>query len=469
MTTEQREAALRYAAQHQSAHLEELVEFLRIPSVSTQPEHSADVQAAAEWLRDAMRRAGLENVRVYETEGHPLVYGDWLHAGPDAPTVLIYGHYDVQPAEPLEEWETAPFEPTVRNDYLYARGSSDDKGQLYLHVKAIEAYLQGADRLPLNVKLIAEGEEEIGGRNLTLFVRQNQELLQADVAIVSDSAMINHQQPSIVYGLRGLCYALVDVTGPDHDIHSGSYGGAINNPINALCHMIARLKDEDGRVLIPGFYDDVRPLSDEEREMLKRVPVTEERLLAETGAPATWGEPDYSLVERLGARPTLDVNGIVGGYTGEGGKTIIPSRVHAKISMRLVPDQDAEEIRSRFQAYIEELAPPNVTVKVSFTGSAPATITDYRTDAVQAASCAYEDVFGNEPIYRREGGSIPVVGDFQRDLGLQTVLMGFGLPDDRIHSPNERFYLPNFYRGIETVIRFFNEYAQRYGAAQETA
>jgi acetylornithine deacetylase/succinyl-diaminopimelate desuccinylase-like protein len=280
--------------------------------------------------------------------------------------------------------------------------------------------------------------------------------------------MINHQQPSIVYGLRGLCYALVDVTGPDHDIHSGSYGGAINNPINVLSHMIAQLKDENGRVLIPGFYDDVRPVPDEEKEMLQRVPVTEERLLAETGAPATWGEAGYSLQERLGARPTLDVNGIIGGYTGKGGKTIIPSRAHAKISMRLVPDQDAEAIRSRFQAYIEELAPPSVTVEVSFIGAAPATITDYRTDAVQAASCAYEDVFGKEPVYRREGGSIPVVGDFQRDLGLQTVLMGFGLPDDRIHSPNERFYLPNYYRGIETVIRFFNEYAQRYGVAQET-
>ena len=461
MATNHREEALRYAAQHQQAHLDELIEFLRIPSVSTQPERREEVREAAEWLAQAMRDAGLENARVIDTAGHPLVYSDWLHAGDDAPTVLVYGHYDVQPAEPEDQWRTAPFAPQVDGDYLIARGVSDDKGQVYIHVKAVEAYLHGAGSLPLNIKFIVEGEEEIGGPSLGEFVPQHKELLTADVAVISDSSMMAPDQPSIVYGLRGLCYMFVDVSGPDHDLHSGSFGGGIDNPINVLCHIVANLKDEHGRVLIPGFYDDVQPLDEEERELLAAVAVDENRVLQTTGAPAVWGEPEYSLLERLGARPTLDVNGIVGGYTGAGSKTIIPAAAHAKISMRLVSDQDPHEIAQLFEAYVMELAPPTVEVTITRNGMASPSINDFNTTAVAAASAAYGEVFGKEPLMRREGGSIPVVGDFQKHLGLGTVMMGFGLPDDRIHSPNERFYLPNYFRGIETMICFMDDFARR--------
>jgi acetylornithine deacetylase/succinyl-diaminopimelate desuccinylase-like protein len=397
--------------------------------------------------------AGLENVEIIPTPHHPLVYADWLHAG-DAPTVLIYGHYDVQPAEPLELWESPPFEPTVRDDYLYARGSSDDKGQVYIHVKAVEAILKCYGRLPVNVKFIVEGEEEIGGESLSHFIPQNKAKLAADVALVSDTAMVSAQQPAIVYGLRGLCYAFIDITGPKRDLHSGSFGGGINNPLNVLAHIIAKLKDEDGRILIPGFYDAVRPLTDQERDILAQFPLDEAAWLAETGAPEPWGEPEFTLVERLGARPTLDVHGIIGGYTGAGAKTVLPSKVHAKVSMRLVPDQDPEEIGRLLKAYIAELAPPSVTVEVTVGHGAPASITDFNIPAMQAAAQAYATAFGQEPVFMREGGSIPVVSAFQGDLGVETVLMGFGLPSDQIHAPNERFYLPNFYRGIETSIHF---------------
>ena len=461
MATNHREEALRYAAQHQQAHLDELIEFLRIPSVSTQPERREEVREAAEWLAQAMRDAGLENARVIDTAGHPLVYSDWLHAGDNAPTLLVYGHYDVQPAEPEDQWRTAPFAPQVDGDYLIARGVSDDKGQVYIHVKAVEAYLHGAGSLPLNIKFIVEGEEEIGGPSLGEFVPQHKELLTADVAVISDSSMMAPDQPSIVYGLRGLCYMFVDVSGPDHDLHSGSFGGGIDNPINVLCHIVANLKDEHGRVLIPSFYDDVQPLDEEERELLAAVAVDENRVLQTTGAPAVWGEPEYSLLERLGARPTLDVNGIVGGYTGAGSKTIIPAAAHAKISMRLVSDQDPHEIAQLFEAYVMELAPPTVEVTITRNGMASPSINDFNTTAVAAASAAYGEVFGKEPLMRREGGSIPVVGDFQKHLGLGTVMMGFGLPDDRIHSPNERFYLPNYFRGIETMICFMDDFARR--------
>jgi acetylornithine deacetylase/succinyl-diaminopimelate desuccinylase-like protein len=442
-----------YVRERQRESLAELIDFLRIPSISTQPERAAETAAAAQWLADKMKQAGLENVEIIPTPHHPLVYADWLHAG-DAPTVLIYGHYDVQPAEPLELWESPPFEPTVRDDYLYARGSSDDKGQVYIHVKAVEAILKSNGRLPVNVKFIVEGEEEIGGESLSHFIPQNKAKLAADIALVSDTAMVSAQQPAIVYGLRGLCYAFIDITGPKRDLHSGSFGGGINNPLNVLAHIIARLKDEDGRILIPGFYDRVRPLTEQERDILAQFPLDETAWLAETGAPEPWGDPDYTLVERLGARPTLDVHGIIGGYTGAGAKTVLPSKVHAKVSMRLVPDQDHEEIGRLLKAYIAELAPPSVHVEVTVGHGAPASITDFNIPAMQAAAQAYATAFGQEPVFMREGGSIPVVSSFQGDLGVETVLMGFGLPSDQIHAPNERFYLPNFYRGIETSIHF---------------
>ncbi|MDT8306091.1 MAG: dipeptidase [Anaerolineae bacterium] len=459
------EAPLSYAAQHQSAHLEELFEFLRIPSISAQPQHREDVARAAEWLADSMTAAGLENVRIIETDGHPLVYGDNLKAGPGAPTVLIYGHYDVQPPEPLDLWESPPFEPDVRDDYVYARGSADDKGQLFIHVKAIEAFVRCRNGLPVNVKVLAEGEEEVGGPSLAAFIPEQEELLSADVAVISDTPMLAIGKPAIVYGLRGLAYMLVDVYGPKRDLHSGHYGGAVKNPINALAHIIARLQDEGGKVLIPGFYDDVRTLDEEERKILSELPFDEQAWAEEIGVLGPWGEPDYTLIERIGARPTLDVNGIVGGYTGEGGKTVLPAHAHAKISMRLVPDQNPEEIADAFTRYVTEIAPPEVRVEVQTTGGGSfASISDYNTDAVRAAADAYYEVYGEKPVLMREGGSIPVVGQLQSHLGLETVLMGFSSPDAQIHAPNERFYLPNYYQGIETVIHFLYGYAQRFRA-----
>lgn len=451
---------LAYSQDNQARYLQELMAFLRIPSVSTQPHHAADVSRAADWLAEKLRTAGLENVQIFPTAGHPLVYADWLHAGNEALTVLIYGHYDVQPAEPFAEWLSPPFEPEVREDFLYARGASDDKGQLYVHVKAVEAYLQANGRLPINVKFIIEGEEESGGASLSAFVPQQKELLAADVALVSDTAMVNPQQPAIVYGLRGMAYLLLDITGPGRDLHSGSFGGGVNNPLNALSHIIANLKDEQGHILIPGFYDRVRPLTASEREVLARFPLDEGAWQAEAGVSESWGEPEYSLVERLGARPTLDVHGIIGGYTGPGAKTVLPATAHAKISMRLVPDQDPKEIGSLFSHYVQEIAPPTVKVTCKFEHSADAVIIDYNIPAMKAASAAYGRVFENKPVYMREGGSIPVVSDFKNHLGLETVLMGFGLPNDCLHAPNERFYLPNFYRGIQTSIHFISEYAK---------
>ncbi len=454
------EKALAYAQAHQEANLNELIELLRIPSVSTQPERNEDVVAAAQFVAQSLRNAGLENVQIFPTPLHPIIYADWLHAGPDKPTVLIYGHYDVQPAEPFDAWVSPPFEPTIRDNFIYARGSADDKGQAHLHIKAVEAYLKGAGSLPVNVKFIIEGEEEIGGPHLGDFIAANQELLQADVAVISDTAMISPSQPAIVYGLRGLYVFFIDVTGPDHDLHSGTYGGAVNNPINALCHIISQLKNAEGTVQVPGFYDRVRPLSAEERSLLAQYPRDDARVQQETSAPQIWGEADFTVNERMGARPTLDVNGIIGGYTDAGTKNIIPSTVHAKMSFRLVPDQNPDEIAQLVQAYVEKIAPPSVRVQITPRGGAPASITDYAIPAMQAARQTLAQVFGNEPVLMREGGSIPVVGLFQEDLGIETIMMGFGLPDDRIHSPNERFYLPNYVRGTETVIRFLAAYGE---------
>lgn len=454
--------ALRFAQENQVNHLEELLAFLSIPSVSTQPEHQADVEKAAKWLAGKMDDAGLENIQVIDYGGHPLVYSDWLHAGPEAPTVLFYGHYDVQPAEPFELWNSDPFEPVLRDDFIYARGSSDDKGQVFIHVKAVEAFLQADGRLPVNVKFIVEGEEEVGGESLTAFIPQNEETLAADVVLISDTAMVDRGQPAIVYALRGNVYTYLDVTGAEHDLHSGSYGGGINNPLNAAAHIIAKLKDEEGHILIPGFYDKVRPLADDEREIINSVPFDEETWLKETGAPQSWGEPGYSLRERLGARPTLDVNGIIGGYTEEGRKTVLPARVHAKISMRLVPDQDPSEIAALYASYVASITPPSVTVDVTICGEGAPSISELHSPAMDAASEAYDSVFGRKPVYVREGGSIPVVSQFQDMLGIETVMMGFGLPDDRIHSPNERFFLPNYYRGILTSIHFLARYADLY-------
>ncbi|MBN1814207.1 MAG: dipeptidase [Anaerolineae bacterium] len=449
--------AIEHARANQDRFLEELIEFLSIPSIGAQPEHKPDIEHAAAWLRDELLKAGFAKADVMPTAGHPVVYAEWLAAGPDAPTILVYGHYDVQPPDPLDEWATPPFEPTVVDDDLFARGASDNKGQLYAHVKAADAFKETKGAPPVNVKCIFEGEEEIGSPSLTPFIRDHADLLAADVAVISDSHMLDKNTPAIPYALRGLVYIEVEVTGPDHDLHSGVYGGAVRNPINALCRMIVRLQDDDGHIAIPGFYDRVRALDAEERAELAKAPFDREAWLEEAGVKTDWGEANYTIVERTTARPTLDVNGIWGGYTGAGSKTVLPSQAFAKISMRLVPDQDPARVKQLIRDYLTEITPPEVTVEVHDLHSGDGAIVRRDSPAMQAAFQAYAEAFGKEPIFVREGGSIPVVATFQKVLGIETILMGFGLPDDRLHSPNEKFHLPNFYKGIETVIRFMRK------------
>ena len=447
------ERAIAWAREQREEHLEQLKELLAIPSVSTQPNRQADVTRAADWLADHMRAIGLTEVGVHPTDRHPIVYGHWLEAA-GAPTVLVYGHYDVQPPDPLELWHTPPFTPIVREGSLYARGASDDKGQLFIHLKAFEAFMQSAGRPPVNLKFLLEGEEEVGSPSLDGFVASNHDRLAADIVLISDSQILAPDQPALVYGLRGLCYMEIEVQGPERDLHSGSCGGAVHNPAEVLCQIVGALKDEQGRIAIPGFYDRVTPISAEERAELARVPVSEAQFCRETGVIETWGEAGYSVVEQTGARPTLDVNGLVSGYTGDGAKTIIPAWARAKVSMRLVAEQDPEEIRRLFTARVESLAPDTVRLTVRNWSLAKPALVDRGTPAMQAAVRAYERAFGVEPIFIREGGSIPVVTLLKEELGLDTVLMGFGLPDDNIHSPNEKLYLDNFYRGIETAIHF---------------
>ncbi len=452
------DSAIDYAHANHERYLEQLFDFLRIPSISALSEHKPDIQRAADWLADNMKCAGLEDVRVMPTSGNPIVYGDWLAAGDDAPTVLIYGHYDVQPVDPLDRWVSPPFEPQIRDGEIYARGASDDKGQLFTHVKAIESTLAAEGRLPVNVKLIFEGEEETGSPSLEPFVQANKDLLAADSGLISDSHILGPQQPSIVYSLRGLAYMEIRITGPKRDLHSGSYGGSVHNPAQAVAEIIAALHDENGTVTIPGFYDKVRPLSDEERDALRRVPYTLEKWQAETGLREPWGEPDYTLLERIAARPTCEVNGVWGGFQGEGSKTVIPARAGAKISMRLVPDQDPGEIARLFTDYVKRLAPDAVSIEVlELHGGWPA-ITPIDSPEIKAAAMAYEAVWGVPPVFTREGGSIPIVATFQKELGAPVVLMGFGL-DDNIHSPNEHFRLEHFYRGIDAAIRYYHNLA----------
>jgi acetylornithine deacetylase/succinyl-diaminopimelate desuccinylase-like protein len=446
--------AIDYTRSHHNRFLDELKEFLRIPSVSTQAKHEPDVRRAAAWLRQKLLAAGFPTAEVMPAAGHPIVYGEWMAAGPGAPVVLIYGHYDVQPPDPLDLWDTPPFEPTIIDDDVFARGASDDKGQLYAHVKALEAFNETGGAPPLNIKCIFEGEEECGSPSLEPFVREHKDLLTADVAVISDTGMLGEGTPSIVYGLRGLAYVEVQVTGPDHDLHSGIYGGAVHNPINALCGMIARLQDEKGRILIPGFYDNVLELSDDERAELSDGPFDRLEWLEEAGVRADWGEPDYTIIERTSTRPTLDVNGIWGGYTEPGAKTVLPSKAFAKVSMRLVPNQDPARIARLIREYLMVIAPQTVDVEVRTVAGGEPALVDRDSRAMKAASKAYGVAFGKEPVLVRRGGSIPVVATFQKTLGIETVLMGFGLPDDRLHSPNEKFHLPNFYRGIETIIHF---------------
>ncbi len=446
--------ALEHAHANRERYLAELFDFLRIPSISTLREHRPDIQRAAEWLAANMRRAGLQRVAVMPTDGHPVVYGEWLGAGPDAPTVLVYGHYDVQPVDPLDRWDSPPFEPQVREGEIYARGASDDKGQMFLHIKAVESLL-AAGEMPVNVKMIFEGEEEIGSASLEPFVLAHADLLAATSALISDGRIVSRGQPSIVYALRGMAYMEVRVKGPKCDLHSGSYGGTVHNPIQALATIIAGLHDGDGRVTIPGFYEKVQPLTAEVRAALAKVPYTLEQWQSETGLRTPWGEKDFTLLERIGARPTCEVNGIWGGFQGEGGKTIIPAQAGAKISMRLVEDQDPNEIAELFTAYVKRVAPPGVEVEVVKLHSAWPAITPIDAPVMKAAARAYETTWGVPPVFTREGGSIPIVVAFQKQLGVPVVLMGFGL-DDNVHSPNEHFSLEHFYRGIDTVMHYYH-------------
>jgi acetylornithine deacetylase/succinyl-diaminopimelate desuccinylase-like protein len=451
--SDQLSAALAYAQDNRDRFLDELKAFVRIPSVSTDPSAKPEMQRAAQWVADQLRSLGLQNVAIYSTAGHPVVYAEWLSAGSGKSTALIYGHYDVQPAEPLELWHSPAFEPTQRGENLYGRGASDMKGQVMISLKAVEALVCTGD-LPVNLKFLIEGEEEIGSPNLEPFIAEHKELLACDYAVNPDTGMIGADLPSITYGLRGLAYFEVRLSGPDHDLHSGQFGGAVHNPAQALCELIAGMHDDQGRVTLPGFYDAVRPLEDEERAELARLPMDDDFYRQQTGVPALWGEAGYTPTERVGGRPTLEVNGLLSGFTGAGSKTVLPAHAMAKISMRLVPDQQPAEVHQQLLRYLQENAPDTVRWEVIQLAGGPASITDRHLPAVAALSRALEDTWGKRPVFKREGGSVPVVAQMVKILGVDSVLTGFGLPDDNLHSPNEKMHIPTYYKGIDAFIRF---------------
>jgi acetylornithine deacetylase/succinyl-diaminopimelate desuccinylase-like protein len=447
-------------------YISELKQYLAIPSISALPEHAADVERCAEFSAAEMTRIGMHNVRLEKTPGNPIVYGEWLNASPsqgdgskDAPTILFYGHYDVQPVDPLELWDSPPFEATVRDGEIYARGAADDKGQVFMHFKAIEAHLKQGS-LPVNLKVILEGEEEVGSVNHDNFVRANRDLLKADVVVISDSAMFDKGVPSICYSLRGLVYFQIDVRGTKSDLHSGIFGGAVANPNMVLAQLLSQMKDRSGRVKIAGFYDDVRELKQEERDAWKKLPFNEKRYKKDLGAPKLFGETGFTTLERVWGRPTFEVNGILGGFTGEGAKTVIPAVAMAKVSMRLVPDQDPDKIAELFQKYVEQIAPPTVEVKVTRMHGGKPWITEYDNPFVQAAGRAIEQGFGKAPVFCREGGSIPVVSTFQEELQVPAVLFGVGLPDENAHAPNEKLDLSNFHNGIIASAILYDEIAK---------
>ena len=448
----------------QQRFLEEWMDFLKIPSISADPAHTADVQEAAQWVKNALLQAGCPMVEIIPTEGHPIVYGAYL-VDPDLPTVLVYGHYDVQPPDPLELWDSPPFEPIVKTTALhpdgavFARGACDDKGQMFMHIKAFEM-MRSQGPLSCNVKFMIEGEEELGSDTLEEFVKANKEKLKCDIILISDTGMIAKDQPSITTGLRGLSYMEVCVTGPNRDLHSGLYGGAVQNPINVLCEMIAQLKDENKKITIPGFYDKVVELSEKERAEMGKAPFDLEGFKSSIGIKEVLGEKGYNTEEHRSIRPTLDVNGIWGGYTGEGAKTVIPSKAYAKISMRLVPNQDWNEISELFTQYFKSLAPVGVEVEIVTHHGGYAYVTPTDTIGYQAAQEAYLETFGTAPVPKRGGGSIPIVPMFEKELGVKSILMGFGLDSDAIHSPNEHYGLFNFFKGIETIPKFYEHYVR---------
>lgn len=448
---------LQYAADHHDQFLDELLTFIRIPSVSTQPTHKADMRHAAEWLRDQCLSVGMSRAEIFETPGHPVVYAEWLGAGPDKRTVLVYGHYDVQPAKQSDGWKTKdPFEPELIDGNIVARGATDDKGQMFMHIKVFEAYMKATGSFPVNIKFLFEGEEEDSSQNLPPFIRAHTDLLKADVALVSDTAMFKPGIPAIPYGLRGIMLGVLTVEGPKSDLHSGMYGGAVANPIHVLSRILASMHDEYGRVTVAGFYDDVRELSPEERTQLAQIPYGEEELREETGVPASWGDSQYTIVERMGARPTIDMTSFKGGLLEEGIKNIVPQKAWGHLTARLVPHQDPHKIFELIKQHIERHTPPSVKVTFDKHSANEAVLIDPHSEPMQKAVAAYKEVFGQDPLFLLEGGSIPVVKLFIDELGMPAVLMGFGLPDDNLHAPNEKFAIEQYRLGIQTLIYYYD-------------
>ncbi len=447
-----------YIKNNKERFLDELFDLIRIPSISSIADHRPDMQRAAEFWKNAILKAGADRAEIYQTPGNPVVYGEKI-IDSKLPTVLVYAHYDVMPVDPIEKWITPPFDPQIRDGKIYARGANDDKGQGFIHAKAFEAMVK-TNSLPCNVKFMIEGEEEIGSSNLGKFCKDHKEMLTADIILVSDTSMIAKDIPSVTVGLRGLSYVEVEITGPDHDLHSGLFGGAVANPANILAKMIASLHDEDNRITIPGFYDEVEFVSDEERAEMAKAPFNLEEYKIALKIREVWGEKGYTTMERTGIRPTLDVNGIWGGYIGEGAKTVLPSKAFAKISMRLVPNQDHHKISELFVKHFKSIAPPYVTVEVKVHHGGQGYVSPTTNPAYLAASQAYEATFGRKPVPVRSGGSIPIISSFEQILGIKSILMGFGLESDAIHSPNENFHVEIFYKGIETVPYFYKYYTE---------
>ena len=457
-----------YIGKNNDRYVSELREFCAIPSVSTKSEHKKDIERCAQWLASQMKKIGLEHLEVIPTKGHPLIYADWLHA-PGKPTLLFYGHYDVQPAEPLDLWLSPPWELTLRDGDLYARGVVDDKGQVFIHLKALEAFFQQEGKLPVNVKFIIEGEEEVGSDNIYEFMEKERKRLEADALVVSDTTMLGKGIPSVCYGLRGLSYYEMVVTGPTVDLHSGSFGGAVPNPLNIACEMMAPLHNADGRVTIPGFYDDVVPLTDKERKILAELPFDEKGFQTATGARQLPGEKGYTVPERIWARPTLDINGMFGGYTGEGAKTVIGSTATVKFSTRLVPNQDPKKIARLVEEHMKRIAPPSVSIEFRTLSTGDAWLAPFDHPIVQAGKAALEKGFGKKAVFIREGGSIPLVSTMYKSLGMPCVLLGFGLPDENAHAPNERLNLENYLKGILSIAYFYHEVGQLPAEAARAA
>lgn len=453
------EKVFNYISDNYDIYIEELKDFLRIPSISSLPEYNKGMQECASFVAGKLKAAGLSRVEIYQTEGHPIVYGEWLGA-PGKPTVLIYGHYDVQPVDPIDLWESPPFEPVIKDGKIWGRGATDDKGQLYAHIKSVEAFFKVNGSLPLNVKFLIEGEEEIGSENLTIFLKQYKDMLRADTVLISDSSLYGEGIPTLTYGLRGLNYLEVEVTGPNKDLHSGTFGGAVANPINVLASLIGKLHDKNGKVAIPGFYDDVVPLTKKEKENFKRLKFSEKVYAKDLGVAELHGEKGYSTLERTWGRPALDCNGIWGGFTGTGAKTVIPSKAYAKLSMRLVPNQEPSKVFKLFTKYIKSIAPKSVKIEVKDLHGGHPIVVPLEDKTIKAAAVAMEKAFGKKTVYMRDGGSIPIVVDFIKILKTPAILMGLGLDSENLHSPNEHFNLNHFRMGILSSAYFFDEFSK---------